>query len=97
MKPNPIALSAVNAEVRAKCAPLLLIVKDENAKLFKDCLESKGKNVKDVLIAKQAEAASPIKELEKPQLRDGCSFIDSNMRLQVDTTSPACQSNPISP
>ena len=93
MKPNPVALSAVNAEARAKCVPLLLIVKDENSKLFKDCLESKGKGVKDVLIAKQAEMLPP-KAVETPQLRDGCTIIDSNMRLQVDTSNPACQSNP---
>ena len=92
MKPNPIALSALDAELRAKCAPLLLIVKDETSKIFKDCLDSKGKGVKETLIAKQLESANSSKKTDPNKLNDECVYIDENKKLQTDK-SLACRNN----
>ena len=92
IKPNPIALSALDAELRAKCAPLLLIVKDETSKIFKDCLDSKGKGVKEILIAKQSESVNSSKKTDPNKLNDECVYIDENKMLQTDK-SLACRSN----
>jgi murein DD-endopeptidase MepM/ murein hydrolase activator NlpD len=92
MKPNPIALSALDAELRAKCAPLLLIIKDETSKIFKDCLEAKGKGVKETLIAKQSESVSSSKKTDPNKLNDECVYIDENKKLQTDK-SLACRNN----
>lgn len=92
IKPNPIALSALDAELRAKCAPLLLIVKDETSKIFKDCLDSKGKGVKETLIAKQSESVNSSKKTDPNKLNDECVYIDENKMLQTDK-SLACRNN----
>ena len=92
MKPNPIALSALDAELRAKCAPLLLIVKDETSKIFKDCLDSKGKGVKETLITKQLESVNLYKKTDPNKLSDECVYIDENKKLQSDK-SLACRNN----
>ena len=78
MKPNTIALSALSAEIKAKCAPLLVIVKDENSKIFKDCLANKGTNVKNTLLANQNENAIP--KSDSTLFQNECTYIDENKR-----------------
>ncbi len=93
IKPNSIAMSPVNSEVRLKCAPLLLIVKDDQAPLYKDCLNSQGKKVNEILIAKQSEMMSQAKKNNRV-FNNECSHIDSEGRLQSDTPEK-CRSNKI--
>jgi murein DD-endopeptidase MepM/ murein hydrolase activator NlpD len=85
IKPNAVSLSAIKSEQRAKCAPLLLIVKDENEKIFKDCLAQQGKNAKELLIARQAELSKQrdAKTEDKNALKDECTRVDSSGRLQT--------------
>jgi murein DD-endopeptidase MepM/ murein hydrolase activator NlpD len=81
VKPNPLAISSINSEIKVKCAPLLLIVKDENSKIFKDCLANKGNNVKNDLLAFQGDNTS--KRPESTSLQEGCTYVDENKRLQT--------------
>ena len=90
VKPNTIAMSAVNSEMKAKCAPLLVIVKDENSKIFKDCLANKGVNVKNTLLANQGEAYIPMSD--SATFKNECTYIDENKRLQVKNSS-FCSNN----
>ena len=90
MKPNTIALSALSAEIKAKCAPLLVIVKDEKSKIFKDCLANKGTNVKNTLLANQNENAIP--KSDSTLFQNECTYIDENKRLQVKNSS-LCTNN----
>jgi hypothetical protein len=84
IKPNSIAMSTVNSEIRLKCAPLLLIVKDDQAPLYKDCLTSQGKKANEILIAKQSEIISQTKK-DNRVFKNECTHIDSQGRLQSDT------------
>jgi hypothetical protein len=70
----------------------LLIVKDETSKIFKDCLDSKGKGVKETLIAKQSESVNSSKKTDPNKLNDECVYIDENKMLQTDK-SLACRNN----
>ena len=83
IKPNPIAMSPVNSEVRLKCAPLLLIVKDDQDSLYKECIDSQGKKAKEMLIAKQSDILSQAKK-DTRLFTNECSHIDEQGRLQSD-------------
>jgi murein DD-endopeptidase MepM/ murein hydrolase activator NlpD len=90
IKPNSASMSALKSEARSKCAPLLLIVKDENAKIFKDCLAAKGSNAKELLVAKQTElsAQKPLSRPDKNALKNECVRIDASGRIQTDNCPP---------
>ena len=82
MKPNPLSLSSINAEMKTKCAPLLAIVKDETAIKYKECLANKGKNIKETLLAVQND--SPVtKKQDRVKLQDDCTYVDNEMKLQT--------------
>jgi murein DD-endopeptidase MepM/ murein hydrolase activator NlpD len=84
VKPSPIAMAAVNAEAKTRCAELLLIVVDENASLMKECLLSGGKKAKDLLISRFQEGRlKAIKD--KNTLTDDCTFVDKDHKLQSST------------
>lgn len=84
VKPSPIAMAAVNAEAKSRCAELLLIVVDENASLMKECLLSGGKKAKDMLISRFQEGRlKAIKD--KNTLTDDCTYIDKDHKLQSST------------
>jgi len=90
MKPNPVALSSINSEMKTKCAPLLAIVKDESALKYKECLANKGKNIKESLLALQKDNPVMSKQ-DRIKLQDDCTFVDSEMKLQT-SQSTKCQS-----
>ncbi|SMC75545.1 M23 family metallopeptidase [Polynucleobacter kasalickyi] len=84
VKPSPIAMAAVNAEAKSRCAELLLIVVDENAALMKECLLSGGKKAKDLLISRFQEGRmKAIKD--KNALSDDCTYVDKDHKLQSST------------
>ncbi len=91
MKPNPIALSAINAEMKAKCAPLLAIVIDETAIKYKECLANKGKDIKDSLLALQKDSTIANKQ-GRIKLQDDCTYVDNEMKLRT-IQSAKCQNN----
>lgn len=91
LQPNTTALSALNTEMRSKCLPLLLLVKDESSKIFTDCLAAKGQGLTGVLMAQQSEAA-PLKKPDANKLVDGCTYVDASQRLQT-VNSAECQGN----
>jgi murein DD-endopeptidase MepM/ murein hydrolase activator NlpD len=81
VKPSPLAMAAVNAEAKARCAELLLIVVDENATLMKECLQSGGKKAKDILISRFQEGRSRAIRDRNTLLND-CTYVDENQKLQ---------------
>jgi murein DD-endopeptidase MepM/ murein hydrolase activator NlpD len=93
IKPNRIALSPVTSEVRLRCAPLLLIVKDDKAPLYIDCIASQGKRAKDILISKQSEILSQTKK-DNRIFKNECAHIDAQGRLQKDSPEK-CRSDNI--
>ena len=95
IKPNRIAMSPVTSEVRLRCAPLLLIVKDDKAPLYKDCIASQGKRAKEILISKQSEILSQAKK-DNRVFKNECAHIDAQGRLQKDSPEK-CRSDNISP
>jgi murein DD-endopeptidase MepM/ murein hydrolase activator NlpD len=91
MKPNPISLSSISAEMKAKCAPLLAIVKDEAAIAYKECIANKDKHIKDSLLALQKDI--PVARKPKSdKLQDGCTYVDNEMKLQT-IQSAKCLNN----
>lgn len=90
VKPSPVAMAAVNAESKSRCADLLLIVVDENAPLMKECLRSGGLKAKDLLISRfQNNEPRTIKDknqLMNPLLND-CTYVDQDQKLQSSTRS----------
>jgi murein DD-endopeptidase MepM/ murein hydrolase activator NlpD len=91
VKPSPIAMAAVNAEAKSRCAELLLIVVDENASLMKECLQSGGKKAKDLLISRFQEGR--LKSIkDRNVLSDDCTFVDKDHKLQ-SSTREECRSS----
>ena len=83
VKPNPVAMAAIDTEIKGRCAGLLLIVKDENAPLMKECLATAGKRANDLLIARQSTLMPRGPSKGRYHLEDICSYVDSDGKLQI--------------
>lgn len=85
IKPNAVSLSALKNESKSNCAPLLLITKDENSKIYKECLSTKGANAKDLMVAKQLELSikRSLSSYDKNALKNECTYVDSAGRLRI--------------
>jgi len=86
VKPPASALAAFKSETTSKCAALLLIVQDKEAKIYRDCLADQGADANALLISKQMELSkeSRFNRPDKNTLKDECVAIDTYGRLKVD-------------
>lgn len=90
VKANQSAVAVYSATTRAKCANLKLLVSDMNSPLMRDCLQSGGKNVNEILLAKRAQ--ENLKAAKQNGFPNHCYKVDQENRLIVGTKS-ACEAN----
>ena len=90
VKANEGAIAVYSATTRAKCANLKLLISDPNSPLMRECLQSGGKNVNEILLAKRAQ--ENLKAPKSNGFPNHCYKVDQENRLIVGTKS-ACETN----
>jgi hypothetical protein len=90
VKPNPSEIAIYSASTKAKCANLKLLVSDMNSPLMRECLQSGGKNVNEMLLAKRAQ--DNLKAAKPNGFPNHCYKVDQENRLIVGTKS-ACEAD----